>query len=246
MAQTAHGQALTSIFEHIYIINLPYRTDRRAEMAGQLALIGLSFEHPQVTLFPAIRPDEAGDWPTIGTKGCFFSQIAVLAEAIRAGHQSILILEDDLDWSQTFLATPAADIGAWQDAPWDFLHAGLDPSTETDHAVRLHPVTPDTPLILAHFIGLRGPIIGELHDYLTAITQRPLGSPEGGPMHVDGAHLWYRRAHPHRRTMIGQPRLALQRWSRTDIHALGWKDRLPVVRQLVGVARVLRNRFRPR
>ncbi|SMY08130.1 glycosyltransferase family 25 protein [Flavimaricola marinus] len=246
MAQTAHGQALTTIFDHIYIINLPFRTDRRSEIAAQLALVGLSFEHPQVTLFPAIRPDDAGVWPTVGTLGCFMSQLAVLGAALEAGHRSILILEDDLDWSQTFLQTPADTIAAWKDADWDFLHAGLEAAGEGDTQVALKMLTPQDDLMLTHFIGLRGDIIGEARDYLEAITKRPLGSPEGGPMHLDGAYLWYRRAHPDRQTAVGQPRLALQRWSRTDIHDLGWKDSVPVVRQLVRGMRILRNRLRPR
>lgn len=246
MAHTAHGQALTTIFEHIYIINLPFRTDRRSEIAAQLALIGLSLDHPQVTLFPAIRPEEAGVWPTIGTLGCFMSQLSVLSVAREAGHHSILILEDDLDWSQTFLQTPAADIAAWKDAEWDFLHAGLEAAGEGDTHVRLKTLTAQDELMLTHFIGLRGAIIGEARDYLNAITKRPLGSPDGGPMHLDGAYQWYRRAHPHRISAIGQPRLALQRWSRTDIHDLSWKDRIPVVREVIGVIRTLRNRLMPR
>lgn len=246
MTQPAHGQALTAIFDHIYIINLAFRTDRRAEIGAQLALIGLSFDHPQVTLFPAVRPEDAGVWSTIGTLGCFMSQLGVLEAAQTAGHHSILILEDDLDWSQTFLQTPAEEIAAWNDAEWDFLHAGLESASDGDSHVKLKTLTAQDQLMLTHFIGLRGPIINEAYDYLTAITKRPIGSPEGGPMHLDGAYQWYRRAHPHRVSAIGQPRLALQRWSRTDIHDLSWKDRIPVVRKVIGVIRTLRNRLMPR
>lgn len=246
MAQTGHGQALTAIFDQIYIINLAYRTDRRQEMAAQLALIGLSFDHPQVTLFPAIRPDDAGDWPTIGTLGCFLSQLAVLSDAQKAGHNSILILEDDLDWSQSFLSTPSDDVLAWKDLDWHYLHGGLAAASEGQTSVEMTFVEPDQEIMLCHFVGLRGSIIGQAKDYLEAITKRPLGSPEGGPMHVDGAYVWYRRAHRQQNTFMAEPRLALQRWSRTDIHDLSWKDRLPVVRHLIGVLRALRNRLRPR
>ena len=245
MGQTAHGQALTSIFDHIYIINLPYRTDRRDEISVQLARVGLSFDHPQVTLFPAIRPTEAGDWPNIGTRGCFYSQMAVLQAALDAGHTSIAILEDDMDWSQTFLAMPGEAIRGWGALDWDYLHAGLEPGGD-EATISLRPLDPQQEMMLTHFIGLRGPIIGEARAYLQAISERPRGSPEGGPMHVDGAYFWYRRAHPHRRAVEAHPRLALQRWSRTDIHDLSWKDRIPVVRQLVMALRKLRNRLLPR
>jgi hypothetical protein len=240
--QSELGQALTHVFDHLYIINLPFRTDRRAGIAAQLALVGLSLDHPQVTLFPAIRPTEAGDWPSIGCRGCYYSHLGVLADAVGAGHGSIAILEDDMDWSRAFLTTPAEQARRWRDADWDFLHAGLD---KADGPVALATLPPDKEVLLAHFIGLRGPAIAEAHDFLTAIAGRPAGSAEGGRMHVDGAYFWYRRAHPHRMAVMAVPCLARQRSSRTDIHDLGLTDRIPVVRTLRNGLRRLRNRITP-
>lgn len=241
MVQIEHGKALTQVFDRLYIINLPFRTDRRAEIAAQLALVGLTFDHPQVTLFPAIRPTEAGDWPTIGTRGCYMSHLGVLADAMAAGHRSIAILEDDMDWSRALLDTPAGVIAQWAEGDWLYLHGGLEKGRAP---VALTQLAPDAQVMLAHFIALRGPAIAEAHDYLAAIAGRPAGSPEGGPMHVDGAYFWYRRAHPHRPAVVAEPRIAKQRFSRTDIHDLGVLDRTPVVRSLLGPLRKLRNRFK--
>jgi len=244
MAKRELGAALASVFDHFYIINLPSRTDRRAEIEVQLCRIGLSLDDPRVTLFPAIRPDDAGDWPTIGTRGCFMSHLGVLSEAVAAGHRSIAIIEDDLDWSSAFLGTPPAQVAAWADADWSYMHAGLEETPP--EAVALRPLDPEAGLRLTHFIGLRGQIIAEMRDYLTAMAARPEGSPEGGPMHVDGGYFWYRRAHPQRLSVVAQPRMALQRSSRTDIHDLRLKDRIPGVRLVVKHLRRLRNRIAAR
>lgn len=67
----------------IVYINLDHRADRRAEIEGELASMGLSGER-----FPAIqrRP---------GIVGCGLSHIAVLEKAKEAGWENVLILEDD-------------------------------------------------------------------------------------------------------------------------------------------------------
>jgi hypothetical protein len=76
---------LLDYFDRIYVINLPARTDRKREMEEQLARIGLSFAHPRVSLFAAIRPHEPGGFDTIGARGCFSSHLEVLRDAHRRG-----------------------------------------------------------------------------------------------------------------------------------------------------------------
>ena len=73
-------------FERIFYINLEHRTDRRAEIEGELDKMGLahSFER-----FPAIRHE------TIGGVGCGRSHIEVLKLAKEHGYKQILVLEDD-------------------------------------------------------------------------------------------------------------------------------------------------------
>ncbi len=61
-------------------------------------------------------------------------------------------------------------------------------------------------------------------DYLEAMLQRPKGSPDGGPMHVDGAYSWFRRAHPEVAAYVCTPSVAQQRSSRSDISVpTGWR-----------------------
>src|SRR5690606_31802208 len=91
------------LFEAIYVINLAYRADRRLEMSAELARLGLSFDDPKVTLFAAVRPEDAGEFPSVGARGCFMSHLGILHSALALGLRSILILEDDADFTADFV-----------------------------------------------------------------------------------------------------------------------------------------------
>src|SRR4051812_14092949 len=79
-----------------YIINLESRRDRRTEMEGQLGRVGWGAE-----FFPAVRPTDAGDFQTIGTKGCFLSHLGVLKRASQ-NNRHLVIMEDDLNFVADF------------------------------------------------------------------------------------------------------------------------------------------------
>lgn len=49
-----------------------------------------------------MSPKEAEKFPTIGTRGCFMSHLGVLRDAIQAGLEGILILEDDVNFASDF------------------------------------------------------------------------------------------------------------------------------------------------
>lgn len=68
-----------------FYINLDRRPDRRSEIEGELARMGISGER-----FPAI------DTRGAGAIGCMMSHIATLKLARERGYSTVLILEDDL------------------------------------------------------------------------------------------------------------------------------------------------------
>jgi glycosyl transferase, family 25 len=214
---------LTALFDRVYVINLPDRTDRRREMTAQLALIGLEND-PLVQFIPAVRPADPGDFGSLGERGCFLSHLAALKDAVAQGHRSILILEDDVDWTRAALASNAR-LDALRDIDWGFLHGGRGhDQAAADGAISLLRLDPERELLLGHFIGLRGAVISQMVHYLEAMLQRPKGSPEGGPMHVDGAYSWFRRAYPEVAAYVCAPSLAQQRSSRSDISVpTGWR-----------------------
>ena len=93
---------LLPLIDAIYVINLEHRADRRIEMAQQLSRIGLDYDHPKVRLFPAMRPARPGEFPNIGSRGCFLSHLNIVKGARAQGFGCIFILEDDADFKTKF------------------------------------------------------------------------------------------------------------------------------------------------
>ena len=56
-------------FDKTFIINLAERTDRRREMLRELKGIGIAPTPGHVEFFPGIRPDDRGEFPSIGRTG---------------------------------------------------------------------------------------------------------------------------------------------------------------------------------
>lgn len=236
------GGAITEDFLDVTgpmrVINLPYRHDRRREFAEQLARIGTGFDNPKVQLFDAIRPDDAAGFPTIGTRGCYLSHLGVLRQTLAEGREQVLICEDDLDFTPDMLARLPALTERLAVGDWSFFYGGY---AEAPKGLRLTPgllqADPAQGIVCAHFYAVRGPAIAALAAYLEIILTRAPGDPAGGPMHVDGAISRFRAEHPDFTTLVTVPEIGVQRSSRTDIHALRWFDRWPLVRDLSGMLR---------
>jgi glycosyl transferase, family 25 len=169
--------SLLDYFDHLYIINLPERTDRRQEMEEQLRRVGLSLEHKRVTLYAAHRPESAGDFPSVGVRGCFMSHLGVIKAAECAGHRRYLVAEDDLDFTDDFENRWRSAHAVLQAAPWSLFYATYNPLESLPPGsgpVRSMPS--DEGLINLQFVGLQGPIIGALARELEAMLKRSVGS----------------------------------------------------------------------
>ena len=236
------ASVLESFFDAVYIINLPSRADRRAEIAEQLARIGSRLDQGKVHLHSASRPETAGGFPTVGTHGCFLSHLSVLKRAVAEGRQRILILEDDVDFAPDFIPEARRLLGDPKAADGSLLYLGFllarppIPTHETGWTL----LDKDTAIVGAHMVSFDRRSLELAIPYLEAMLQRPPGDPLGGPMHVDGAYNWFRRSHEGVRTLLCVPPLGLQRASRTDIHPLKWYDRSPLTRGLVAALRKAR------
>lgn len=230
-------------FERIFIINLPARTDRRSEMAAQLKAIGLSLEKENIELFPAVRPDAPEGFPSIGAKGCFMSHLGVLRSAQRLGLQRVAIFEDDLDFAVDFNARISSLIEQLQSVKWSMFYGGYH--VEQGFCGPSHgglvESQPYELIVTCHFMVFQGEAISAAVQYLENILERPAGDSKGGPMHVDGAYNWFRRANPQFKTVLAAPALGFQRASRTDIHDLRWYDATPFVRDGVAYVRRIKN-----
>lgn len=224
-------------FDAIRIINLPYRTDRAADMKGQLRRVGLA-EDPRVAFFPAIAPKEAGLFTSRGAYGGCLSYRALVRAAAEA-KQSLLVLEDDCD----FLLPAIADYRP--PAEWDVFYGGYVASDPDD--------VEGSDIIGAHCMGFSPRAAAIAADYLARYMEpgfagdpRARTEPGYDPdvrAPTDGALVWMRRAHPELKTEFAQ--LAIQRASRTDIGPQRFFDRIPVLRDVVETVRRLRRIVRP-
>ena len=162
------------------------------------------------------------------------SHLSILREAADS-NKSVLILQDDCD----FLLP---QLKSFQLPDFDIFYGGftaLDPS---------HPETSD--IIGAHFMGFSARAAKRASAYLTAYllpdfplddvaAAQPGFRPDIRPP-IDGAFVWFRRAHPELRVVFAQ--LGVQRSSRTDIGDRKWFDQVPVLRGIATFARDLGSR----
>ena len=205
-------------FDRIRIVNLENRRDRRNQMKTELRHAGLH-DDPRVAFFSAIRPVDRGDFTSIGARGVYTSQKAILDEAAAVG-ESVLILEDDCDF-----APHLADYGT-TDA-WDIFYGGY----EASDPMNLH----GSDIIGAHMMGFSAKGARMMSDYLGTLRYTGIHPP------IDGAYVWFRRAHPEVPTHFATPPLGHQRPSRTDIADLAFFDRWPGLKAMASIARQVKR-----
>ena len=231
-------------FDSVRIINLPERTDRRREMTRELERVGAN-GNPRIAFFDAVRPSDPADFPSLGARGCFMSHLEILRSARADGVETVLILEDDLNFSSDFHSESQSQLDRLFGGDWDIfygayrLHApypgSADTSLPADHAVETTP-----------FVAFNGRVIPRVIDFLEGILTRTAGSPDYGPMHVDGAYSVFRMLHPDVVTYAASPKLGYQRSSRSDISdTQPVIDRIPVLRTFANLARRLRSALKP-
>ena len=204
-------------FERIRIINLAHRTDRRREMENELAGVGLLGD-PKVKFFSAHSFVDKGLFYSAGAVGAFSSHLAILSEALEA-NQSVLILEDDCDFTRHVrnFALPAR---------WDIFYGGYEATSNPDD-----PTVSD--IVGAHCMGFSAATLPALVSFLIASFEGP------DPAPIDGEYVRFRRANPSVVAVFATPPLGVQRPSRTDIgpqmayeHFLGLKEAIAWARKV--------------
>jgi glycosyl transferase, family 25 len=225
-------------FDRCFVINLPARRDRRRLMQKELDMAGMPLEPGRVEIFPGIRPDDAGPFPSLGARGCFESHLGILRRARAEGFRNVMVMEDDLTIGPLFPAHAEQLLAELQAADWGFVffgHVLEQADAGTDSPVRLAAYP--GPIMTAHFYAVNGAILDRLLAFFDALLQRPPGHPDGSPMHLDGAYSTFRKQNPDVLTLVAVPSLGWQRSSRSDIYPNRWYDRWPVARELVALAR---------
>lgn len=171
------------------------------------------------------------------------SHLGVLRTAQRLGLQRVAIFEDDLDFAADFNARITSTIEQLESTNWSIFYGRYHMPQASRGLVR-GGLIESRPLQLigtTHCMVFQGEAISAAVRYLEKILGRPAGDPDGGPMHVDGAYNWFRRANPQFKTVLAIPELGFQRASRTGIHDLLWYDATPLVREGVACLRWVKN-----
>lgn len=223
-------------FDRIRINSLVHRADRRSEMTDELNRVGLGGD-PRVAFFDALVFPDAGGFRGIGSNGSFNSQLTILTEAAAAG-ESVLILEDDCDFAP---GTETYQLPA----DWDIFYGGYEASDPDD--------LPGSDIIGAHFMGFSKRTVPLAAAYLRSLLKpdytpdatavaRGHFNPDIRPS-IDGAYVWFRRAHPELKTVFAVPEIGLQRPSRSDCTKPRRRDTLPVLRQFTALGRMVKRRL---
>lgn len=228
-------------FDRIYIINLPERTDRRAEMLRELQWAGLEPEPGRIEFFSACKPTEAAGFSHVGVHGCFRSHLAVLTQCRDAGARNVLILEDDATLETRFREDQETLVEQLQASPWGFVYLGHVLNEPAAGRTMLRPYT--GAIMLSHAYAVNAPILDRLIAFLETIRKRPTGHPEGGPMPFDGAVSTFRAGNPDVLTLVASPSVASQRSSRSDLTPK-WFDTIPIVRPIVAFLRTVQRQLK--
>lgn len=185
-------RAIPDIFRHfddIRIINLRSRTDRRAQMLAEIRRLHID-EHPSLAFFDAIARTDRGPFLKTGSHGAFDSYAALLETAAQSG-RSILILQDDCRFLKS--VDDRLDL-----SDVDIFYGGWT-------AIDKGPIE-QSGIIGAHCMGFSAKAAALCHSYLHdykspsfAIDPVAAAKPDFNPAirpPIDGALVWFRRAHP--------------------------------------------------
>ena len=138
-----------SFFEKIYYINIDKRTDRKEETQNELAKLGLQAERfPAVVLTDEqsaeITKNGGATWDlnvlkhhtkesldnlTRGQRSCTQSHIDLARLAKDRGHKNILVLEDDVVFSDNAKQVLAGAVNELKEVEWDLFLFGCNPRT---------------------------------------------------------------------------------------------------------------------
>ncbi|KZK74471.1 MAG: hypothetical protein A3K90_06695 [Pelodictyon luteolum] len=231
-------------FDRISVINLPDRTDRKRDTLREFRRAGWNPNDKMISFFPAIRPETAGGFPSVGVRGCYTSHMEVLRQAKENKCANILVLEDDISFIREINQIGNAVMEQLEGKKWGFIYFGHDRPAGDKNSLGIELLK--EPLMLAHFYAVNGPYLERFLHFLEQLLKRPAGHPDGGPMHYDGAISTFRMQNPDIPTYILYPSLGSQRSSRTDLHALPIWDRWPLLAPLTDGVRQLKNALKRR
>jgi glycosyl transferase family 25 len=211
-------------YDQIRIVNLPSRPDRRKDMIAELRRIGLA-DDPRVQFVAGVVVEDKAPFQSVGYKGSFLAHLNILRAAADA-RQSVLILEDDVDFTeaaQSWHPSEACDIayGGYEASNPDNLEA--------------------SDIIGAHCMGFSARAAEALVPFLTNLLDPDIVPP---PPPIDGAYVWFRRRQSGFKTEFADTLVAVQRPSPSSIAQPRPFDRIALLRAPVALGRRIKRRLK--
>ncbi|RHZ47037.1 hypothetical protein Glove_595g18 [Diversispora epigaea] len=112
-------------FDHIYVINLDFRTDRKEKIQMIANYHNLDFD-----IFPAVSNDDIetlNKYPSSMAprhKACYVSHYKVYESIVTYGYSSSLILEDDIDMEEDIKRIVEKEVIPYLPENWELLYLG--------------------------------------------------------------------------------------------------------------------------
>lgn len=234
-------------FDRVYLVNLPSRKDRLRRALRELERQGVSLEPGKVEVFPAVRPESADGFESVGRRGVFLSHATIARRALTEGLRSVLVLEDDVAFTPAMRAHGEALLGELQGHRWHIAFLGYL-SFEAGPAA-LAELRDGPPAWLprpgakigSHCYALHRDVLPALVEYMHGVETRPPGHPDGARFGPDATFNMFCEKFPEWITLVARPNLATQASSASDL-APRWFDQVPLLRQIAGYARQMRAR----
>jgi len=227
-------------FDAKYVISLPARKDRLNRLKRQLGRYGCDLA--SVVVFPGVVCTQDNGFPSLGARGCFEAHLGVFRDARRRNAKNILVMEDDLVFQKNLVCFQQKIIRELESKIWDMAYFGNKVVFSKPAKEIMRRCPEDAKIMCAHFYAIRGEALGRMIGFLEALMQRPPGSSEGGPMHLDGAFAWFRKKNSDGVTLVSSPVLGIQGSSRSDILTKKL-DTLPLVSGLLFLARQIKDKL---
>lgn len=186
---------MNQLIQKIVYINLDNRTDRMKQMKFEL----ISFPSEKVQRFSAIKHHQ-------GAVGCTLSHIAVLEMAIKEGWGNVLILEDDIQWSNYELGSLRFE--SLLKEPFDVIVLGSVSTSYNGSSFKLnHCQTTTAYLVNKHYYSTLLQNFKEGLDQLQKTNNKPLYA-------ID---MYWQRLQQRDNWFVVIPSLFIQRPSYSDI-----------------------------
>ena len=125
-----------------------------------------------------------------------------------------MVFEDDALFTRE-IKNAEALLGLCMSDDWDFLYPGhlMLPAIPGP----LHWIPKDDWLMCTHAYAVNQRVLKPLVAYLEGALTRPVGHPDGGPMHLDAAYNYFMRDTPGVLTYRSSRSLVIQRSSHSDV-----------------------------